>query len=98
MRWSKRIRLRVRSLIRQSRVEEEIDEELRYHLERQIDEFVAGGMDPRDARLGRCELSEASSSAKRSAAILWDFEWSTNCGRTCDTRSVRSSGSPGLPQ
>jgi predicted permease len=50
MRWTRRLRLRIRSLLRRSRVEEEIDEELRYHLERQTDAFIAGGMDPAEAR------------------------------------------------
>src|ERR687887_983688 len=50
MRWTRRLRLRLRSLIRRSRVEAEIDEELRYHVERQVDELIARGMDPTQAR------------------------------------------------
>jgi len=50
MRWSRILRLRLRSLLRRRRVDEEIDEELSYHLQRQIDEFVVSGMDPREAR------------------------------------------------
>jgi putative ABC transport system permease protein len=50
MRWATRVRLRLRSLFQRSRVEEEIDEELRYHLERQIDELVKSGCDPSAAR------------------------------------------------
>lgn len=43
-------RLRLRSLFAHKRVEQELDEELRYHLERQIDEGIAAGMTPSDAR------------------------------------------------
>jgi MacB-like periplasmic core domain len=50
MRWTRKLRLRLRSLLRRSRVEQEIDEELRYHLDRQTDAFIAGGMDPVEAR------------------------------------------------
>ena len=50
MRWSRILRLRLRSLLRRRRVDEEIDEELSYHLQRQIDEFAVSGMDPREAR------------------------------------------------
>lgn len=50
MRWYKKLRLRLRSLLRRGHVEAEIDEELRYHLERQIDAFIAGGMDATEAR------------------------------------------------
>jgi macrolide transport system ATP-binding/permease protein len=45
------IRLRLRSLFVRDAVEDELDEELRYHLERQIDEYVAGGMPPVEARI-----------------------------------------------
>jgi putative ABC transport system permease protein len=48
--WFYTIPLRLRSLFRRAQVERELDEELQYHLERQIDEYVAGGMSPSDAR------------------------------------------------
>jgi macrolide transport system ATP-binding/permease protein len=50
-RWLRILRLRLRSLAVRDAVEDELDDELRYHLERQIDEYVAGGMSPGDARL-----------------------------------------------
>jgi predicted permease len=43
-------RLRLRSLLKGSRVERELDEELRDHLERQIEAYRARGMSVRDAR------------------------------------------------
>jgi len=49
--WIYTIPLRLRSLFRRKRVEEELDEEFRYHLEQQIEEHLAGGLDPREARL-----------------------------------------------
>jgi predicted permease len=42
--------LRLRSLLRRGRVEQELDEELRYHLERQIEENLGKGMTDREAR------------------------------------------------
>ena len=50
MRIADIVRLRARSLVSRHRVEEELDEELQYHLDRQIDEFVAAGMSRNDAR------------------------------------------------
>ena len=50
MRWTKTLLLRLRSLLRRSRVEHDIDEELRYHLDRQTDEFIASGMNATEAR------------------------------------------------
>ena len=49
-RWRRVVRLRLRSLLHRDVVDRELDEELQYHLERQIDEYVAAGMPPADAR------------------------------------------------
>jgi predicted permease len=50
MRWTTILRLRLRSLFARTKVEQELDEELRYHLERQIEEDVAAGMSRDEAR------------------------------------------------
>ena len=50
MRWTRKLRLRLRSLLRMARVEKELDEELRFHLERLTEEHIAAGMAPGDAR------------------------------------------------
>ena len=44
------VRLRLRSLFSGSSVDRELDEELRYHLDRQIEANIAGGMTPERAR------------------------------------------------
>lgn len=44
------VRLRVRSLVSGTAVDRELDEELRYHVERQVDANIAGGMTPQAAR------------------------------------------------
>src|SRR4051794_25862968 len=50
MRWTRTFRLRLRSLFRRNRVEADLDEELRYHLDRLVQEAIAGGLPPREAR------------------------------------------------
>lgn len=42
--------LRLRTAFSRNAVESDLDEELRYHIERQIDEDIARGMNPREAR------------------------------------------------
>src|ERR1041384_198125 len=49
-RWFYTLPLRLRSLLRRGQVEQELDEELRYHLERQIEENLSKGMADREAR------------------------------------------------
>src|SRR5262245_5184867 len=46
----RQLRLRFRSLFRRRRVERELNEELQYHLGRQIDEGLANGLTPEEAR------------------------------------------------
>lgn len=48
--WFYTIPLRLRSLFRRKRVEQELNEELQYHLERKTEEFLARGVTPEDAR------------------------------------------------
>jgi len=50
MRWTDTWRLRLRSLVRHAQVEQELDEELRYHRERLEDDYVAAGLPRREAR------------------------------------------------
>jgi predicted permease len=50
MRWLDTIPLRLRSLFRRRRVETELDEELRSHLERTIEQNIARGATPEEAR------------------------------------------------
>ena len=50
MRLNSMLRLRFRSVFSRTAVERELDEELRYHVEREIEENVAAGMSPHAAR------------------------------------------------
>jgi putative ABC transport system permease protein len=50
MRWVTRAGLRLRAILRRGAVEAELDEELRYHIEREVEERVSAGEDPVQAR------------------------------------------------
>src|SRR5436309_3530329 len=55
MSWLKRLSSqellqRLRALFRRNRVEDELSEELRFHLESEIEKNVAAGMNPKEAR------------------------------------------------
>jgi hypothetical protein len=49
-RWFTRARLRLRSLVFGNRVDDELDEELRFHLEQQVEANLAAGMTADEAR------------------------------------------------
>ena len=48
--WFYALPLRLRSLFRRRWVEQELDEELQYHLERKMEEYIAQGLTPEQAR------------------------------------------------
>ncbi len=65
---------RLRALLRRDSLDSELDTELRYHLERQVAEYVAGGMTPEEAR----------------RAALRDFGGVTQSQESCrEARGVR---------
>jgi len=51
MRFAKMTGMRLRALFRRNRVEEDLDEELRYHVERDTEENIRTGMTPQAARV-----------------------------------------------
>jgi predicted permease len=48
--WIYALPLRLRSVVRRRAVEQELDEELRYHIDRKIEQLVSGGLAPNEAR------------------------------------------------
>ena len=51
MRLATKFSLRFRSVFQRSRVEEDLDDELQYHVQSQIAEQIAAGLSPEDARI-----------------------------------------------
>jgi len=50
MRWRYKLPLRLHSLFHRDKAELDLSEELQFHLQNQIDQYVAQGMDPQEAR------------------------------------------------
>ena len=61
MRLLYKLPLRLHSLFRRHDAELELDDELAFHLDRQIEEFRAQGMDWKRPAAPRCEGSDACS-------------------------------------
>ncbi|MBV8071264.1 MAG: ABC transporter permease [Acidobacteriaceae bacterium] len=80
MRWLDIFRLRLRSIFNRGSVEHDLDEELRYHLERQIEEEIAAGKAPEEARFSAMRSIAALEQRKeecrdaRSVNLLSHFE------------------------
>jgi predicted permease len=74
--WIVTLRLRLRSLFRRGRVEQDLSEELQYHFEKKIQEHLAGGLTLEEARrkalreFGGVELSKENCRDTRRVRIL----------------------------
>src|SRR6266576_473244 len=77
--WLFTIPLRLRSLIRRAQADQELDEELRDHLERAAEKYVAQGMTPEKAlrrarlELGGIELTKEKCRDARGVNWIQDF-------------------------
>src|SRR5256884_554544 len=78
-RWLHTIPLRLRSLFRWARADQEVDDELRDHLERKTEEYVAKGMTQEEARrrarldLGGIEQTKEKCRDARRVNWIQDF-------------------------
>ncbi len=76
--WFYTLPLRLRSLFRRARVEQELDEELRYHLKRQIEEHIARGMTPEEARYAALRAMGGVERRKEECRDMRHVRWIEN--------------------
>jgi predicted permease len=73
--WFYVIPLRLRSLFRRRQVEQELDEEFQYHIERQIEENIAKGMTPEEARHTAVRAMGGVERRKEECRDTWRVRW-----------------------
>ena len=79
MRWYYKLPLRLRSIFHKNRAELDLSEELQFHLQNQIDEYVAQGMNPKEARhaalrsLGGIEQAKEECRDARTVNLIENF-------------------------
>jgi macrolide transport system ATP-binding/permease protein len=79
MRWYYELPLRLQSIFHKNRAELDLSEELQFHLQNQIDEYVAQGMNPNEARhaalrsLGGIEQTKEECRDARQVNLLENF-------------------------
>jgi predicted permease len=81
MRLASILRLKWRTLLARRLVEQELDEELQYHLERQIDEYVAAGMRPQEARAAALREISGLTQRREECRDMRGFNWIDNVWR-----------------
>jgi predicted permease len=75
LRTLKELRLSIRSLFRRRQEEQQLHDELQFHLERQIEQNLASGMPPEEARYAALRLLGNMASVKEQTREAWGFGW-----------------------
>jgi predicted permease len=70
--------LRLRSILRGRRVERELDEELQFHLEHKIDEGIASGLSPDEARYAAIRAMDGLEQRKEEMRDMRRIHWLTD--------------------
>jgi predicted permease len=73
--WFYTVPLRLRSLFRRAQVEQELDEELRYHIERQIEENIAKGTTEEEARYAAMRAMGGAERRKEECRDMRRVRW-----------------------
>jgi macrolide transport system ATP-binding/permease protein len=76
--WWFTARLRLRSILRRHRVEQELDDELEFHLENKIEEGIANGLSPREARYRALRAMDGLEQRKEEMRDMRRIHWLTD--------------------
>jgi predicted permease len=77
-RWWFTAPLRLRSILRGGRVERELDEELQFHLDRKIEEGIAKGLSPREARYAAMRAMDGLEQRREEMRDMRRIHWLTD--------------------
>src|ERR1700731_3075204 len=76
--WWFTARLRLRSILFGRRVERELDEELQFHLAQKIDEGIASGLSPKEARYAALRAMDGLEQRKEEMRDMRRIHWLTD--------------------
>src|ERR1051325_10564656 len=77
MRWFYTLPLRLKSIFRSAQVEREMDDELRFHFEHKIEEGIADGLSPQDARIVALRAMDGLEQRKEEIRDARRIHWPT---------------------
>src|SRR6202163_1725883 len=76
--WWFTVPLRLRSILRGRRLERELDEELQFHLELKIEEGIANGLSPKEARYAAMRAMDGLEQRKEDMRDMRRIHWLTD--------------------
>ena len=75
MRWLMQLRMRIQMLFQRGKAGARLDEELRFHLEQQIAENIAAGMNAEEARFAALRAFGNPALLREQARAAWSWTW-----------------------
>ncbi len=75
MRWFEQLRMRIQMLFGRGRAATHLDDELQFHIERQIAENVASGMSEEEARYAALRTFGNPALLREQARAAWSWNW-----------------------
>ncbi len=81
MAWNDRMWRRLQTLFRRERFAKELDKEIQFHLDAQIAEYVAAGMNPEEARRAAMKAFGSGTVVKEDAWETWGWTWLEQIGQ-----------------
>jgi hypothetical protein len=90
--WFYTVPLRLRSVFRRNRVEDELDDEIAFHLERQIAERVARGATPQQARVAASRELRGIEQRKEECRDARRVHAVDEANETCNSRGDAFAG------
>jgi predicted permease len=79
--WARRLRLRLQTLFRRERVAQRLEDEVQFHLEQQIAENIAAGMNPQEARYAAMRTFGNPTFLKEETCDTWGWIWLEQIGQ-----------------
>ena len=76
--WWYTVPLRLKSIFLRNRMDRELDEEMRFHLERLTEEGIANGLSPKAARDAALRAMGGLEQRKEEARDMWHVRWLTD--------------------
>lgn len=73
--WARRLWIRLRTLVGRKRSSEQLNDEMEFHLEQQIEENISSGMSPEEARYAAMRAFGNPTFLKEEARDTWGWVW-----------------------
>ncbi len=81
MTWIQKLQLRFETLFRRGQAEQQLSDELQFHLDEQIAEYVAAGMSAEDARCAALRSFGNRESLREQGVDTWGWTWLEQLGQ-----------------